>query len=90
MNVGEKELKAFDETLLELIRESAVSKAPIRPDGFGITRNEYKEREDIGYDRAKDILEELVECGIFEKKMMVEKNSQGKSLVYFVKGKEIK
>jgi len=62
----------MDVTLVELIDQEVGEPPSQRPDGFGITVNEYAEAKRCSETIARKQLEKAVKVGILEKKQMVE------------------
>ena len=62
LNISENEL-------LEYIQSHA---RPLRPEGFGITAQEYMEKSHVGYDAAKRLLNGLVKIGKLKKQVMIQ------------------
>ena len=69
--------------LNEISKDTSID--PIRPAGFGFTVAEFQRKNHIGRLRAEDLLDELVDVGALEKKLMRYKTGN-EGMVYYKPG----
>lgn len=70
--------------LIALMDDQVGEPPQVRPDGFGITVKEYMEQKKCSDSLARKKLDEMVEKGYFDKKVMVEGRGRV-PVVYFKK-----
>jgi len=70
----------FDASLIDLMEEAGLKPLPVRPPGYGITRNEYAEREKCSRNHAQAILDSAVQKGVLEVTEM--RHGKGTTNVY--------
>jgi len=85
MKVEEKQLDInYDRSLVDFINSSAKEVMNVRPEGFGITVQEYMEEEGITEGPARRVLKGLVKSGVMEMKKMTLPGKAGSySCVYY-------
>ena len=80
----EKERQMMDESLLELMKEKGIEPLYMRPDGYGITAQEYSEKHPgISVDVARRMLDKGIKEGILAKhRMLMDGHSGTNPTVY--------
>ena len=87
MNISHQELKeALSESQLEVLKLIEKNDTPSRPEGFGITHDEFSElnKHKFGKETARKKLNGLVRDGTLERKTV--RGKRGKVTIFFAPG----
>ena len=85
MKVEEQELNInYDKLLVDFIEENVGHMTQVRPDGFGITVEEFCDLKGVSREIARKALNQLVKEGLLKSELMVLPGKQGRNpLVYY-------